>query len=44
VGFADQLLYVAPRKDVVIAYFGTNSSLDSPPHPLPLRNMVDDLF
>lgn len=43
-GFGDQLLYVAPRKDVVIAYFGTNQSLDSKPHLLPLRQMVEDLF
>lgn len=43
-GFAGQLLYVAPRKDVVIAYFGTNESLDSKPPLLPLRQMVEDLF
>jgi hypothetical protein len=30
-GFGDQLLYVAPRKSVVIAYFGTNQTLDSKP-------------
>jgi CubicO group peptidase (beta-lactamase class C family) len=43
-GFANQMLWVAPRKGVVIAYFGTNERLDSPPHALPLRQMVDDLF
>lgn len=43
-GFGDQLLYVAPRKDVVIAYFGTNASLEFKPYLLPLRAMVDDLF
>jgi CubicO group peptidase (beta-lactamase class C family) len=43
-GFGDQLVYVAPRKDVVIAYFATNESLDFKPHLLPLRRMVDDLF
>lgn len=43
-GFANQLLYVAPRKDVVIAYFGTNETLDAPPYLLPLRQMVEDLF
>lgn len=43
-GFGNQLLYVAPRHDVVIAYFGTNESLDSAPALLPLRQMVDDLF
>jgi CubicO group peptidase (beta-lactamase class C family) len=43
-GFANQLLYVAPRKGVVIAYFGTNASLDAKPSRLPLRQMIDDLF
>jgi CubicO group peptidase (beta-lactamase class C family) len=43
-GFGGQLLYVAPRKDVVIAYFGTNAALDSKPYLLPLRAMVDELF
>lgn len=43
-GFGDQILYVAPRKDVVIAYFGTNQSLAFQPRLLPLRRMVDDLF
>ncbi len=43
-GFGDQLLYVAPRKGVVIAYFGTNQALDYKPHRLPLRQMVEDLF
>ncbi len=43
-GFGDQLLYVAPRKDVVIAYFGTNAALDSKPYRLPVRTMVDELF
>lgn len=43
-GFGNQLLYVAPRKGVVIAYFGTNDSLDAPPRSLPLRQMVEDLF
>jgi len=43
-GFAGQLLYVAPRKDVVIAHFGTNASLDEEPRRLPLQRMVDELF
>jgi CubicO group peptidase (beta-lactamase class C family) len=43
-GFGNQLLYVAPRKNVVIAHFGTNERLDSEPHILPLRRMVEDLF
>jgi hypothetical protein len=43
-GFADQFLYVAPRKEVVIVHFGTNQGLSSEPHLLPLRQMVEDLF
>jgi CubicO group peptidase (beta-lactamase class C family) len=43
-GFGGQLLYVAPRKDVVIAHFGTNATLDSPPPRLLLSKMIDDLF
>lgn len=43
-GFGGQLLYVAPRKDVVIAHLGTNAALDSKPYLLPLRAMVDELF
>lgn len=43
-GFANQLLYVAPAKGVVIAYFGTNESLSTRPVRLPLRKMVEDLF
>ena len=43
-GFGGQRLYVAPRKDVVIAYFGTNDALDSKDQSLPLPSMVDELF
>jgi len=43
-GFGDQLLYVAPRKDVVIAYLATNQGLNDKPYLLPLRAMVDELF
>jgi CubicO group peptidase (beta-lactamase class C family) len=42
-GFGGQMLYVAPRKDVVVAYFGTNATLDAPPEPLPLSQLVDEL-
>lgn len=42
-GFGGQLLYVAPRKDVVIAHFGTNATLDAAPEPLPLSQIVDEL-
>jgi hypothetical protein len=41
--FGGQMLYVAPRKDVVVAYFGTNATLDAPPEPLPLSQLVDEL-
>jgi hypothetical protein len=43
-GFGGQLLYISPRKDVVIAYVGTNAALDSKPYVLPLREMVRELF
>jgi hypothetical protein len=43
-GFGDQLLFVAPRKEVVIAYFGTNAAHDSKPFLLPLRALVEELF
>jgi hypothetical protein len=43
-GFGNQILYVSPRKDVVIAHFGTNASLDAKPYLLPLRAMVNELF
>ena len=42
-GFGGQMLYVAPRKDVVIAYFGTNATLDAPTESLPLSKLVDAL-
>jgi hypothetical protein len=35
---------VAPRKEVVIAYFGTNAAHDSKPFLLPLRALVEELF
>ncbi len=43
-GFANQLLFVSTQADVVVAYFGTNASLDDRPLLLPLRKMVADLF
>jgi CubicO group peptidase (beta-lactamase class C family) len=43
-GFGGQLLYVAPQKDVVIAYFGTNKTIDDPPPQLKLNELVDNLF
>lgn len=43
-GFGGQLLYVAPQKDVVIAYFGTNKTIDDLPPELNLNEFVDSLF
>lgn len=43
-GFGDQLLYVHTEKDVVIAYAGTNATLDAPPTLLPLRTLVAHYF
>jgi CubicO group peptidase (beta-lactamase class C family) len=43
-GFGDQLLYIDWAKDVVIAYVGTNATLDSPPTLLPLRALVQQYF
>jgi CubicO group peptidase (beta-lactamase class C family) len=43
-GFGGQLLYIAPKKDVVIAYCGTNQSLDDMPPQLNLGELVDSLF
>jgi CubicO group peptidase (beta-lactamase class C family) len=43
-GFADQLLFIDCRKDVVIAYFGTNPNSETPPTPLPLVALVQRYF
>ncbi len=43
-GFGDQLLYVDTNKDVVIAYFGTNKSVDSMPTRLPIRRLIAQYF
>lgn len=43
-GFGDQLLYVNTRKDVVVAYFGTNARVDSMPTRLPLRKLIAQYF
>lgn len=43
-GFGDQLLYVHTDRDVVIAYVGTNATLDAPPARLPLRALVAHFF
>lgn len=43
-GFANQLLFVDTRKDVVIAYFGTNTNNQEFPTPLPLVALIDKYF
>jgi len=43
-GFGGQLLYVAPQKDVVIAHFGTNKTLDDPGPILHLGSMIEEPF
>jgi CubicO group peptidase (beta-lactamase class C family) len=43
-GFANQLLYIDCKKDVVIAYFGTNTAVDTLPTLLPLRRLVEQYF
>jgi CubicO group peptidase (beta-lactamase class C family) len=43
-GFGGQLLYVAPQKDVVIAYFGTNQSIGDAPPRLSLGELIDALY
>jgi CubicO group peptidase (beta-lactamase class C family) len=43
-GFAGQMLFVDCKRDVVIAYFGTNASEDSHPMPLPLVHLIETYF
>jgi CubicO group peptidase (beta-lactamase class C family) len=43
-GFGGQILFIAPQKDVVIAHFGTNKSLDDIGPILNLGSFIDDLF
>lgn len=43
-GFAGQLLFVDCKRDVVIAYFGTNANEDWHPMPLPLVRLVETNF
>jgi CubicO group peptidase (beta-lactamase class C family) len=43
-GFADQMLFVDTRRDVVIAYFGTNKNNQEFPTPLPLVGLVEKYF
>jgi CubicO group peptidase (beta-lactamase class C family) len=43
-GFGGQILYVAPQKDVVIAHFGTNKTVDDTGPILRLGSMIEELF
>ena len=43
-GFGGQILYVAPQKDVVIAHFGTNKTVDDAGPILRLGSMIEELF
>ena len=43
-GFGGQILYVAPQKDVVIAHFGTNKTVDDTGPILHLGSMIEELF
>jgi CubicO group peptidase (beta-lactamase class C family) len=43
-GFGGQILYIAPQKDVVIVYFGTNKTVDDPGPVLRLGTLIDTLF
>jgi len=43
-GFAGQMLFVDCKRDVVIAYFGTNANEDWHPMPLPLVRLVETYF
>ncbi len=43
-GFAGQLLFIDCKRDVVIAYFGTNADESWHPEPLPLVRLVETYF
>jgi hypothetical protein len=43
-GWAGQLLFVDCKKDVVIAYFGTNKNNQWAPTPLPLVALIARYF
>jgi hypothetical protein len=43
-GFGGQMLFIAPQKDVVIAHFGTNETLDDVGLRLSLGSLIDELF
>ena len=43
-GFAGQLLFIDCKRDVVIAYFGTNADENWHPEPLPLVRLIETYF
>jgi CubicO group peptidase (beta-lactamase class C family) len=43
-GFGGQGLFVDVNRDVVVAMFGTNPTLDAPPVPMPVVKLVPALF
>jgi CubicO group peptidase (beta-lactamase class C family) len=43
-GFADQMLFIDCRRNVVIVYFGTNPTVDAMPVPLALRKLAETFF
>ncbi len=43
-GFAGQLLFIDCKRDVVIAYFGTNPDENWHPEPLPLVQLIEAYF
>jgi len=43
-GFGNQYLFVDRERDLVIAYFGTNATVDAPGLRLPLRELAAIYF
>lgn len=43
-GFGGQMPFIAPQKDVVIAHFGTNETLNDVGPRLNLGSLIDELF
>jgi CubicO group peptidase (beta-lactamase class C family) len=43
-GFGGQILFIDPKKDVVIAHFGTNKTPDDVGPMLSLGSLIDDIF
>jgi hypothetical protein len=43
-GFGGPILYIAPQKNVVIAHFGPNKTVDDTGPILRLGSMIEELF